>query len=556
MWNRIPAYDKALKQRDAEKLKCLPSLAHGSPGAQPGTKACSKDMIADAYDAKTALPRPLRVLIVSAELAPFARAGGLGDVMQGLSRALGSMGVETVVATPYYGITSLESATSPRPWTRPVWTPVGGDVRQVDVLETVTPGDVRVLLLDCPPLFRRSGIYGTDGGLFADNDLRFAVLSLGALHAAEVLWDGPPDIVHAHDWHAAPSIAFARLSDNEAWRSTASVFTFHNLAFQGSFPAERASVLGLPEAALHPDALLHDDRINFMKAGIVYADSVSTVSPTYAKQALTPELGCGLDVVLSDHARLVGITNGIDVNVWDPSRDRALAARYDAHDPTGRNACKLALAAELGLELNPRAPMVGVVSRLTHQKGIDLLLDRLASLVASDFRFAIIAFGDPALESRLREAAQTWPTRVAFRPVFGDPIARRVYAGADIFLMPSRFEPCGLGQQYAMRYGSVPVVSAVGGLADTVEPVDLDSGNGTGFLFDDVSPQGLEDALQRAAAAWRDALLWSRIVGNCMRRDASWDASARRYFAMYREIAGAPPRPSLPPPRPVGPAEP
>jgi starch synthase len=514
-------------------------------------------MIADAYDAKTDLPRPLRVLIVSAELAPFARTGGLGDVMQGLSRALGSMGVETVVATPYYGITSLESAPSPRPWTRPLWTPVGGDVRQVDVLETITPGDVRVLFLDCPPLFRRNGIYGTDGGLFADNDLRFAVLSLSALRAAEVLWDGPPDILHAHDWHAAPSIAFARLSDNEAWRSTASVFTFHNLAFQGSFPVERASVLGLPEGALHPDALLHDDRINFMKAGIVYADSVSTVSPTYAKHALTPELGCGLDGVLRDHAhRLVGITNGIDVNVWDPSRDRALAARYDAHDPSGRNACKTALAAELGLEHGDRAPLVGVVSRLTHQKGGDLLLERLPSLIAEGFRFAVIAFGDAALEDRLRDAAKQWPTKVAFRPVFGDPIARRVYAGADVFLMPSRSEPCGLGQQYAMRYGAVPVVSAVGGLADTVDPVDVQSATGTGFLFHDVSAQGLEDALQSAAAAWREPLLWSRIVGNCMRRDASWDASARRYFAMYREIAGAPPRPSLPPPCPVGPAIP
>ena len=407
-------------------------------------------MIPDAYDLKTSMPRPLRVLIVSAELAPFARAGGLGDVMQGLSRALGDMGLEVVVATPHYGVTRLEGNTAK--WTRPLWTPVGEDVRQVGVLETETDSDVRVLFLDCPPLFKREGIYGTASGPFPDNDLRFGVMSLAALRAAEVLWDGPPDILHAHDWHAGLAVAFARLASGDAWRETASIFTFHNVAYQGSFPADRATLLGLPQAAQHEGALLAQGRLNFLKAGVAYADRVTTVSPTYAREVLVQERSCGLDDMLASRSdSLVGITNGIDTTLWGPSRDRALAARYDAHDPTGRIACRTALAAELGLDMAGDPPIVGVVSRLTHQKGIDMLVDALPVLIQDGLRFAIVAFGNTQLEQRIEEAAKRFPRRVGFRRAFGDPIARRVYAGADLFLMPSRFEPCGLGQQYAMR---------------------------------------------------------------------------------------------------------
>jgi starch synthase len=510
-------------------------------------------MIPDAYDSKTSMPRPLRVLIVSAELAPFARAGGLGDVMQGLSRALGDMGVEVVVATPYYGVTRLDAGARPHAWSRPVWTPVGGDVRQVGVFDTVTDGDVRVLLLDCPPLFKRDGIYGTDDGPFPDNDLRFAVLSMAALRASEVLWDGPPDIVHAHDWHAGLAVAYARLSDDEAWRNTASIFTFHNLAYQGSFPSDRAAVLGLHDAVLHEDAVLANGRINYLKAGVVYADRVTTVSATYAREVLDLEKSCGLDGVLEARSdSLIGITNGIDTGLWGPSRDRALAARYDAHDPTGRAACRAALAAEFGLDMTNDPPIVGVVSRLTHQKGIDMLVNALTTLVQDGMRFAIVAFGDAHIEEQLAQAAQRFPRRVGFRCAFGDPIARRVYAGADIFLMPSRFEPCGLGQQYAMRYGAVPVVSPVGGLADTVEPVDESNGTGTGFWLGEISSEGIVETLRRAVRARERPTLWSRIVRNCLTRDASWDVSARNYYALYREVAGAVPRPSLPPPPPVG----
>lgn len=509
-------------------------------------------MVADAYDARTALPRPLRVLMVAAELAPFARAGGLGDVIQGLSRALGTMGVEIVVVAPLHASTPTAGLPTLRPWPRPLWVSLGGDVREVGVVETITAGDVRVLLLDCPSMFRRSGIYGDDSGPYRDNDLRFALLSAAALQAAETLWDGPPDVLHAHDWHAALAVAYARLSEQAEWRKTASVFTFHNLAFQGAFPVERATVLGLPDSVLHEDGVCHAGQLNYLKAGITYADRVTTVSRTYAQEVLLPEHGCDLHATLASRStKLVGITNGIDTASWDPSRDRALAARYDAIDPSGRLACRTALAAELGLDTSGNAPLIGVVSRLTWQKGIDMLADVLPTLVAEGMRFAIVAFGDHDLERRIAEMATRWPTRVAFRPVFGDPIARRVYAGADIFVMPSRFEPCGLGQQYAMRYGSVPVVSSVGGLVDTVEQVDEQAGTGTGLHFEPSSPENLAQAIRKAVDLRRDEPLWARIIRSCMLHDTSWDVSARQYFALYRTIAGAPPRPSLPPPPPV-----
>lgn len=510
-------------------------------------------MPADAYDRKTALPRPLRVLMVAAEIAPFARSGGLGDVMQGLTQSLGAMGVDVVVATPLYRVTSLDGVPAPKPWQRPLWTPVGGDVRDVGVLETTLAGDVRVMLLDSPPLFRRNGIYGDETGEFPDNDLRFAVLSSAALRLSEAIWDGPPDVLHAHDWHAALSIVYARLSDDSEWRDAASMLTVHNLAYQGVFPLGHAALLGLPDSALHPDAIRHGDAINLLKGGIVYADRVTTVSPTYAREILSSKNGCGLEAALAARSnRLIGIVNGIDTETWDPSRDRALAARYDAHDPSGRDACKTALAAELGLDLSANGPLLGVVSRLTPQKGIDMLIDNLPWLVDEGARLAVVAIGDSALEQQIAQAASRWPTRVAFRCVFGDPIARRVYAGSDIFVMPSRFEPCGLGQQYAMRYGSIPVLSAVGGLADTVEQVDEATQKGTGFLFKDDGSAGLAEALRRALNARQKPGLWSRLVRNAMLRDTSWDASARKYFAAYRELVGAPPRLSLPSPEPVG----
>jgi starch synthase len=509
-------------------------------------------MLADAIDPKTSLPRPLRVLMVAAEVTPLARAGGLGDVIHGLSCALGAMGVEVVIVTPLYGVTSLDAVPEPKQWNRPLWTPIGGDVRDVAVYETTVADDVRVCMLDCPPLFKRGGIYRDENGDFADNDMRFALLCSSALRVAEEIWDGPPDVLHAHDWHGALAVVYARLSDIPEWRNAVSIFTIHNLAFQGMYPLERSQVLGLPDNAMHDGALRHADMLNLLKGGIVYADRVTTVSPTYATEIITPQAGQGLERTLQDRAgRLFGIVNGIDTQAWDPARDRALPARYDAHDPTGKIACKLAVQAELGLD-PADAPLLGVVSRLIPQKGIDMLLEILPALLDQGARVAFVALGDPELERRIAQAAAARPDRVAFRPRFGDPIARRVYAGADIFIMPSRFEPCGLGQQLSMRYGAIPVVSAVGGLADTVVQVDEAAGTGTGFPFKDVSPSGLNEAILRAMAARERPELWSRVVRNAMLRDASWDQSARRYFAIYRELAGAPPRLSLPPPPPVG----
>lgn len=510
-------------------------------------------MIPDAFDSRTLLPRPLRVLVVTAELAPFARAGGLGDVMQGLSRALGNLGVELVVVTPYYEQTRVDAAVHPTTWKRPLLVSMGGEIWSIGVVDTLTDGDVRVLLLDCPPLFKRPGIYGTPHEPYHDNDLRFGLLSMAALRAVEQLWDVPPDVVHAHDWHAGLAPAFARLVMGERWQQVGSIFTFHNLAYQGDFPPDRASVLQIDTTAKPWDHAFANGRLNFLKTGICFADRITTVSKTYAKEALQNETDYGLEGVLSNRSdRFLGIINGIDTEQWGPSTDRALAARYDSHDPSGRAACTSALASELGLDTSSSAPIIGIVSRLTPQKGIDLLLPVMAPLAEQGMRFAVVAFGNHALEQQLTDLSQRYPRSIGFRCAFGDPIARRIYAGADMFLMPSRFEPCGLGQQYAMRYGAVPIVSAVGGLRDTVEPINEKTSSGTGFWLSDVTSEAIRSSIEKAAhLRVQKPQFWSKIVRNCLTRDGSWDVSARNYYALYRDVAGALPRPSLPVPRAV-----
>jgi len=540
--------------------------------------------------------------------------------MQGLARALGALGIEIVVATPLYDSTRLEHATTRSSWEHPIDVTFG-DTYIVDVHDVIGCGDLHALLLDCPPLYKRGGIYGNKSGLFPDNDLRFSVMCMAALKAASILFDGPPDIIHAHDWHAGLALAFSRTADDERWRATPSVFTFHNAAYQGSFPPERAPIIGIEELLCVPNCIMAEGRLNFLKTGIACADAVTTVSPTYASEVVShadedtdgKESSAAADetsvfAALRDRSdSVIGIINGIDTTMWDPSRDRALVVRYDYHDPSGKRACKTALAAELGIDMTGDPPIVGMVTRLTHQKGADMLISALPPLLEQGIRFAIIATDDvpenppidapgtttnttsPSiaddtpgdatrgisgdlprnhatnsndehpnlpnsheLKSQLEEIASRYRQKFAFRSTFDEQLARRIYAGSDIFLMPSRFEPCGLGQQYAMRYGSVPIVSPVGGLADTVEPIDESTASGTGFLLSEISAEGIIHAVSAAAMTMQNEQLWTQVIRNCLSRDASWDTSARCYYALYRDLAGAVPRPSLPAPTPVG----
>ncbi len=488
--------------------------------------------------------------MVAAEVAPFAHTGGLGDVLGGLSLALANLGVDVVVVTPRYGVTTIPEAT--RWWADTVPARVGAaeeDVCALGVLETrvsgATGSGFRVCFLDYPTLFARDGIYGDAHGAFGDNDVRFAVMCRGALSVASRIWpaDGGrsagPDVIHAHDWHAALAIVSSRLTMDHDGSIARTVFTIHNLAFQGVFGAAILERLGLPRAAYVDGTLEHDGQVNLLQGAVALADRVTTVSPTYALEIQTPRDGFGLDSVLRRHAgKLVGILNGIDDARFDPSTDPTIAMRYDREAPhAGKSACKRALADELGLAPG-RGPLFASVSRLTEQKGIDLLLSLIPGLVAHGASFALVGTGDAPLERALRAVAERFPGRVASRIAFDPLLSRRVYAGSDYFVVPSRYEPCGLTQLYAMRYGSIPIVTAVGGLRDTVTPISALFSTGTGLVATSPDAAALLVACEDALTLHRDVSSHEAAVARAMSRESSWAAPARAYAELYASLFG------------------
>ena len=483
--------------------------------------------------------------MVSSEVASLARTGGLGDVVEALSRTLAADGADVVVVTPRYGPSRVPPGG--RWWKTPVRAPLGvSPGRQMRVYEAAlgegSGPRPRVCMLEDAPLFDRDGIYGDARGGFADNALRFCAMSSGALGVAEQAWDGAlPDVVHAHDWHGAPAIVYAGRTRGETWASVPTVLTIHNLAYQGIAEAEEREPLGLPAEAWDRGWARHEGRVNLLKAGIESADRVTTVSETYAREIQDPHHGHGLDAHLRWHAsKLSGIVNGIDTKAFDPRSDRAIARRYGEADAVSvRSACKAELVAELGLDAGDPAPLFGVVSRLEWLKGIDLFLAILPALVARGARIVVEGTGARPLEDALRTAADRWPGRVASRVVFDPALARRIFAGADFLVVPSREEPCGLTQMYAMRYGAIPVVTPVGGLLDTVLPADVAHASGTGFVAGGGDAISLLIACEDAIGIWRDPIAMEALVARTMARDSSWPASARRYLELYASLAKA-----------------
>jgi starch synthase len=480
--------------------------------------------------------------MVSSEVESFARTGGLGDVVLGLSRALSARGAEVVIVTPRYGITPLPHDVNW--WAETVHARVGWgphDVKELGVAEVYVAERARVCLVDHAELFgSRGGIYADSNGTFGDNELRFATLSRAALAVAERVWgatyalDGGPDVIHAHDWHAALSIIYARLAMGESWNRVPSVFTVHNLAFQGVLGFDALDRLGIPREAYHPACLEHQGLVNLLKGAIACANVATTVSPTYAREILAPWNGFGLaDYLRSQGNKLMGIVNGIDPERFDPMHDRSLPQAFGTADMegahAGRQAAKDALFAELGLD-DSRAPLFASVSRLTWQKGIDVLLAIVPALVHRGARIALVGTGDSDLEDAMRAMAARFPGRVAVRIAFDESLARRVYAGSDFFVVPSRYEPCGLTQLYAMRYGSIPVVTNVGGLHDTVRPYDAVRAQGLGFLATAVDPGALLVACQDAFDTYWDRVGMRGLVERAMTEDTSWERSAEEYL--------------------------
>lgn len=476
----------------------------------------------------------MRVLFVSAELAPYAKVGGLGDVAAALPASLSRLGVDVRVTIPKYrAVAKLARDLTPVA-TIPI--PARGEIRTCEVFLGSLPGsDVPVYFLGHGPFFDRPGIYGERGTGYPDELERFAFLSRAALELGPALgW--LPDVVHANDWHTALVPVYLRsgLVDLGA----KSVLTIHNLAYQGRFPIEREEDLGLNEQGCQ--LVGHGDHINLLGGGIRAADWITTVSPSYAAEIFSR--GEGLEEILrSRRDQLTGILNGVDTALWNPTSDPYLWASYSAADLSGKNESKRSLQAALGL-VPGDAPLVGMVSRLAEQKGFDLVAEAFERMMALGIQFIVLGEGDPRYASFLREAEQRYPGRARALIQFSEEWAHRIEAGSDIFLMPSRFEPAGLNQLYSLRYGAVPVVRATGGLKDTIQEYNHAKKSGNGFVFDAYAAEAMLLALGRAVRLWRhDQEAWRELMRRGMVEDHSWDAPAREYVALYeRVIARAP----------------
>jgi len=443
---------------------------------------------------------------------------------------LARAGHEVVVVTPLYGVTS--NLRSGNWW----WSPIRAGDRDVGVFE-IAEKNLRFCLVADDFFFgARRGIYGDEHGTFGDNDARFALFSRAALEIGARIFSGAAHVFHAHDWHAAFAPIFARAMD-DWWARIPQVFTIHNLGYQGILGLEAVGRLGLPAQFAHDGCLEHFGDVNLMKGAITLCDRLTAVSPTYAKEIQTSTGGFGLDGVLRGHARkLSGIVNGVDLERFDPRTDEALAARFDvATHEEARAKNKRAVATEMGLD-DDGSPIFAVVSRLTSQKGIDLLLSCVPALVEQGARFALVGTGEPWLEQRVREAADRFPKRVAARIAFDRPLAQRMYGGADFVVVPSRFEPCGLTQMYAMRYGAIPIVTGVGGLKDTVEPANLARQTGVGFVAPRADVWELLIALEDAVTAYRAPPAMKALRERAMKRLFSWDQSAAIYTQIYAEL--------------------
>lgn len=479
------------------------------------------------------MPPRLSVLFVASECAHFVKAGGLGDVVASLPVALRALGHDARVVIPRYDVIASETL-----WRHegPLGVPLGKGEAWAGVLETVIPGsDVPVYLLDHQSFFGRGYLYDPPGGAALDNLVRYAFLCRGALQLCKRLhW--VPDVIHVHDWPTAlVPIYLNTLEAGGPLAGIATVLTIHNLAHQAKFPAADLTATGIPWSQFRADGLEDFGAVNPLKGGLFHATKVTAVSPGYAAEIRTPEGGAGLDGLIRFRgADLVGILNGIDESVWNPRHDPMIAAPFDADDLSGKLLCKRALQRDLGLADRPRVPLIGVVSRLNEQKGIDIILAALSRILDLDAQVVVLGSGDQASEAYLHVRSQFGGDRFRAWIGFNESLAHRIEAGADLFLMPSRFEPCGLNQMYSQRYGTLPIVRATGGLDDTVENYDPVTGSGTGFKFRDLHVDSLVATVRWAIETYRQHPRDFRAMQRrSMQKSFGWSLAARRYVQLY-----------------------
>ncbi len=479
----------------------------------------------------------MKILLASSESVPFCKTGGLADVVGALGQRLGAAGHDVCLFLPKYRAVEAEPLQGGKSYSLKI--PVGGRTLEAR-LRYMQWRSVSAYFIDYPPFFDREGLYGVEGKDHPDNDLRFILFCRGVLEGTKAV-GFRPDVVHAHDWQTGLLAAYLRrhYAADEFFSGTSSVFTVHNMAYQGNFPRAALAAAGLEERDFTPDGVEYYGQVSFLKAGLVFSDVLTTVSPTYAREIQeSGERGFGMEGLLRRRsADLFGVLNGLDTDAWNPTADPNLPRRYRAADAlAGKAACKRELLRECGLPDDGK-PLIGVVSRLDHQKGLDLAAKALETRLGR-CRVAAVGTGDPAIHELLSALARRHPESVHFHAGFDDAFAHRVYAASDLFLMPSRFEPCGLGQMIAMRYGAIPVVSRTGGLADTVFEREDGARGANGLLSAPGDCEDLGRALDRALGAFADDGRRRSLMEAAMSASFSWEAPARRYLELYAAAAG------------------
>lgn len=483
------------------------------------------------------MDKPLRVLFVTSEAVPFAKTGGLADVAGALPKFLEGLGCEVKLVMPYYRMVR-KSGLPIQPAERPIEVTLGNETLQADLYQCELSEKNTVYFIGREEFFDREYLYGTPRGDYFDNAERFVFFSKAALAFCQSM-NFSPDIIHHHEWQTGliPALLQSLYSKDSLFSHSAVVFTIHNIAYQGLLRKEKLSLTGLPMEMYNPEGIEFWGKINFMKAGIVYADVINTVSQKYSEEIQTAEYGYGLEGILRKRSRdLYGILNGVDYQDWDPSHDPHLITPYSLQDLSGKRACKKDLLKELGLPSSLEdVPVLGVISRLADQKGFDLLADILEDLFKLDIGFVLLGTGEQKYHDLFTRIGRKYPQKAGIRIAYDDRLAHKIEAGADLFLMPSKYEPCGLNQIYSLRYGTIPIVRATGGLDDTIVHYDPSTGKGNGFKFIHYDAKEFLHQIETAIHYYHQPEHWNRLLRNAMTADFSWARSAESYVELYRK---------------------
>ncbi len=489
----------------------------------------------------------MQIAFAASECVPFSKTGGLADVVGALPRTLAAAGHQVSVYLPRYRQTRLKD---PQTVVASITIPFDDRYRFCSVVRGEKIAGVSFYFVDYPPFFDREALYGTSVGDYPDNAERFALFSRAVLEASKII--GVPQIFHCHDWQSAlvPVLLHTQYAEDPAFRDVATVFTIHNMGYQGLFPPDTLPLLTLPWDLFAISRMEFFGSVNFLKGALVFADFVTTVSRKYSQEIQTTEFGFGLEGVLRTRSSTVtGILNGADYDEWSPETDKFIVAQYSPQDLSGKAKCKQDLLTTFGLDgADPRLPVIGIVSRFAAQKGFDLISQIMERLAREDLIIVVLGNGDKIYEEMFLRLAKQFPQKIAVKVAYDNTVAHKIEGGSDMFLMPSRYEPCGLNQMYSLKYGTVPIVRATGGLDDTIDHWDPRTGKGTGFKFSDYNGEALLLTIKEALRAFRDHTSWQQLMRNGMNKDFSWNASAKEYVRVYeraRQVRTGNPAPSM-----------